>query len=366
MESGTPADGTLLAQLTNSPETLRVQLLEDPVQRQIWGVSRDNLDTVFSERCELFRRLLPLLEQFCRKEHIPGSLERELWHIYLPLAQWIVRRSSQVRQDQTGAYVLGINGAQGSGKTTINNILQLILRSGFHKKVVGFSIDDLYDTYDRRLEKGREISPILAQIRGPGTHDLDLAIGIIDGLINGVATKIPRFDKSLANNQGDRVPESDWLEVDVAQDIVLLEGWNVGEAPLPKDRLDNGFEKICDRVGFLAWRDYYIAALEDTQRGYAALFSRLDDLVMIRIHDFAEVYANREKAEAKLRQRIARYEREGRATAGMSAMTEEEVRTFVDHYGPWTQHMLLEMPKRADLVLWMGADHRITRITANP
>ena len=117
--------------------------------------------------------------------------------------------------------------------------------------------------------------------------------------------------------------------------------------------------------GFRAWRDHYVAALADSERGYAALFSRLDNLVMIRIHDFAEVYANREKAEAKLRQRIARREREGKPTAGMSAMTMEEVRAFVDHYEPWTRHMLEEMPARADLVLWMGAKHQITRITAN-
>jgi D-glycerate 3-kinase len=49
----------------------------------------------------------------------------------------------------------------------------------------------------------------------------------------------------------------------------------------------------------------------------------------------------------------------------MSAMTQEEVRTFVDHYEPWTRHMLLEMPERAALVLWMGEGHRITRITSN-
>lgn len=366
MGAGQFAGGSIYAQLINSPEMLREQLLEDPVQRQIWGVSRDNLEAVFAERSTLFRQLLPLLEQFCREEQIPGSLEQELWHIYLPFAQWIIRRASRVRQDQAGAYILGINGAQGSGKTTINHILQLILRSGFHKRVVGFSIDDLYDTYERRLQKGEQISPILARIRGPGTHDIELGIEILDQLINGMATRIPRFDKSLANNQGDRVPPSAWLEVSEAQDIVLFEGWNVGEAPFPEDRLDQRFEKLRDTEGFHEWRDYYIATLEDAERGYAALFNRLDDLVMIRIHDFTEVYANREKAEAKLRQRIARDASQGKATAGMSAMTQQEVRAFVDHYAPWTQHMLQEMPGRADLVLWMGAGHRIMRITANP
>lgn len=366
MASGPSSDSTLYEQLTKSPHRLREQLLEDPVQRCIWGVSRDNLDAVFSERSELFRKLQPLLNQLCREEHIAVSLERELWHIYLPFAQWILRRSSRVRQDRAGAHILGINGAQGSGKTTINHILQLILRSGFNKKVVGFSIDDLYDTYDRRLEKGRKISPILARIRGPGTHDLELGIEILDALIAGEATKIPRFDKSLASNQGDRVPESGWLEVSEAQDIAIFEGWNVGEAPLPEDPTGERFQKIRKEEGFREWRDYYVASLQDTERGYAALFGRLDDLVMIRIHDFGEVYKNREEAEAKLRQRISRDQRQGRETAGMSAMTQEEVRTFVDHYEPWTQHMLLEMPTRADLVLWMGAGHRITRITANP
>jgi len=366
MESGTSTQGSLYAQLTSSPDRLRGELLEDPVQRRIWGVTPDNLDAVFSERSGLFGHLHPVLEQFCRDEHISGSLEHELWHVYIPLAQWIIRRASRVRQDRRGAYVLGINGAQGSGKTTINHILQLILRSGFHRKVVGFSIDDLYDTYDQRVAKGGEISPILARIRGPGTHDLDLAIAILDKLIDGAPTRIPRFDKSLANNQGDRVAESGWLEVSEAQDVVLFEGWNVGEAPFPEDLADERFEKIRDAEGFRAWQDHYVAALADTEQGYAALFSRLDDLVMIRIHAFAEVYANREKAEAKLRQRIARHERDGKPTAGMSAMTKAEVRAFVDHYEPWTRHMLEEMPARADLVLWMGPGHQITRITANP
>jgi D-glycerate 3-kinase len=189
---------------------------------------------------------------------------------------------------------------------------------------------------------------------------------ILDRLIEGKAARIPRFDKSLAHNQGDRVPAADWLEVTEAQDIVLFEGWNVGEAPFPEDRLEGPFEKLRHAEGFRAWRDYYIAALKDIERGYAALFDRLDDLAMIRIHAFAEVYANREKAEAKLRQRITQEASEGKPTTGMSAMTQQEVRAFVDHYEPWTQHMLQEMPARADLVLWMGTGHRIMRITANP
>ena len=365
MASGQPDNASLYAQLTTRPETLREQLLQDPVQRQVWGVSPDNLDTVFAERSELFLRLRPLLEQFCREEHIPGSLEQELWHIYLPFAQWIIPRASRMQEERAGAYILGINGAQGSGKTTINHILQLILRAGFRKKVVGFSIDDLYDTYQRRLEKGRDISPILARVRGPGTHDLDLGIEILDRLIDGKPARIPRFDKSLANNQGDRVAESDWLEVAERQDIVLFEGWNVGEAPFPKEEVELRFDKLRDINGFLAWRDYYLSTLQDNERGYAALFDRLDDLVMIRIHDFAEVYANREQAESKLRQRIARDAGEGRSTEGMSAMTQAEVISFVDHYEPWTRHMLQEMPERAALVFWMGTGHRITRITSN-
>ena len=95
-----------------------------------------------------------------------------------------------------------------------------------------------------------EIKGILARIRGPGTHDLELCIEILDALIDGEATRIPRFDKSLANNQGDRVPESGWLQVEEPQDIVIFEGWNVGEAPFPEDRLDQWFEKIRNEPGF--------------------------------------------------------------------------------------------------------------------
>ena len=45
--------------------------------------------------------------------------------------------------------VIGLSGGQGSGKSTISNILKIILKEGFNLDTVIFSIDDFYKTAKR-------------------------------------------------------------------------------------------------------------------------------------------------------------------------------------------------------------------------
>ena len=154
----------------------------------------------------------------------------DLCRVYLPLAAWLDRMKGR------GALVLGVNGAQGSGKSTLCEFLTLVLRHGYEHRVVGFSIDDLYKTRAERTQLAAGIHPLLETRGAPGTHDVELGLSLIDQLITAGpddVTRIPSFDKAL----DERRPESDWPAHDGPTDIIILEGWCVGAKPQPESDL---------------------------------------------------------------------------------------------------------------------------------
>lgn len=61
----------------------------------------------------------------------------------------------QCFEQVTEALVVGINGAQGSGKSTLSCHLKENLQQQHNKKVVVLSIDDLYKTQSERQEMAR-------------------------------------------------------------------------------------------------------------------------------------------------------------------------------------------------------------------
>ncbi len=125
--------------------------------------------------------------------------------------------------------MVGINGAQGAGKSTLFNLIEVILEEGFGLKVVGLSIDDIYKTRTEREKLAHSIHPLLNTRGVPGTHDVDLGIELIRGLKGefgeeGRNVKIPVFDKSI----DDRCPTALWQEWTGEADVIVLEGWCVG------------------------------------------------------------------------------------------------------------------------------------------
>ena len=54
--------------------------------------------------------------------------------------------------------IIGLTGGQGSGKSTISNILKIILKENYNLETVIFSIDDFYKT----LKKEKLCLKILA------------------------------------------------------------------------------------------------------------------------------------------------------------------------------------------------------------
>jgi D-glycerate 3-kinase len=238
-------------------------------------------------------------------------------------------------------FILGLCGAQGSGKSTAAVGVKRLLERDGHSAAI-LSLDDLYlPRMDR--ERLARFHPLLRTRGVPGTHDVDLGIATVGALGQPGRVGLPRFSKA----DDDRIPRDRWDEVDAPVDVLIFEGWCVGARPQLPECLDppvNALEAMEDPDG--RWRRYVNDALAGN---YQALFVSIDMLVLLAAPQFAVVASWRLQQEQELRIRSA----EGPAAAGI--MTEEQVGRFVMHYQRLTEHILTEMPDRADLVIRLDA-----------
>ena len=136
------------------------------------------------------------------------------------------------------------------------------------------SVDDLYLPHERqKYLAALHASNPLVQHRGqPSTHDLRLALSVFSSLRDVQETKIPQYDKSKFNGQGDRVDESEWEIVndDLHRKIrvLIFEGWCVGFRPLGEDRVRVKWEKAR-------------AQMTDSKYRGRLGYNRLEDVVLI-------------------------------------------------------------------------------------
>jgi len=301
-------------------------------QRDSFTAVADNVSADFDEL---------LLKECIDKSSLPDNI---LVDLYVPLAAWLVQ------QQNAQTLIAGINGAQGSGKSTLCLILQLIIEKGFDKRVATLSIDDLYLTRDQRNTLAETVHPLL-QTRGvPGTHDLSLGLSLFEQLQSSQTDiSLPRFDKSI----DDRAPVEQWSPLTQPIDILLFEGWCVGSHPQHASALSQAINSLeSEEDSDARWRHY---VNEQLATGYQALFDQIDVLIMLKIPAMEKVFEWRVLQEQKLA--ASHGEQSG-------VMTAEQVAHFVMHYERITRTNLEEMPSRADLVLKLNDDHQIYEINA--
>jgi len=317
------------------------------MQAALWPSERQTLGS--AEYRDMARDIRPGFLARLRALHIDPSLAEALMRAYLPLAAWI-----RQQKGEQSTFVLGINGAQGTGKSTLSACLRLILQEAYGYRVAAFSIDDLYKTHDERERLGREIHPLLVTRGVPGTHDVRLGLDVLDALTGGTndAIALPSFDKA----RDDRRPRAEWPVVQGPVDIVLFDGWCVGAIAENNEALTqpvNELEAVDDANG--AWRRYANEALKGE---YAELFARLDRLIMLKVPNMTCVYEWRALQEDKLAKIAAR-------TGQHRLMDSSGLKRFIMHYERLTRHMLAEMPDRADVVLCLDEHHQFTSIHIN-
>lgn len=239
--------------------------------------------------------------------------------------------------------VIGICGAQGSGKTTLAQAAIEIC----HERAIAaamLSIDDFYLTRAEREVLAREIHPLLATRGPPGTHDLPLGEAVLDALARGEAARLPRFDKA----RDDRMLEVDWPDAPQGCEVLLLEGWCIGARPQAESDLDVAVNELEEHEDSHAvWRRYVNAALGNS---YQRFFGRIDRLAMLAAPGFEVVFDWRMQQETELQDRATN-------TAG-EVMDAAGIARFIQHYERLTRHMLAEMPGRADLLVRLDAQRR--------
>jgi len=283
------------------------------------------------------------IQEFVKTEKIDEQFLSSFKTVYLPLAKWIESKHEHE------PVIIGINGAQGSGKSTLSKLLRLILERLFDINVLHLSIDDLYLSRSKRLSLANSIHPML-KVRGvPGTHNVELGISILSSIKQSLnfEIKIPVFDKAI----DDLASEDQWSVMNQKVDVVLFEGWCVDAKPQPEHELIqpvNQLEAIEDTK--LVWRTYVNKQLAEK---YTQLFSCIDYLIMLEVPDMDSVYKWRAQQEKKLKNKL---------NTAKQTMSESEIRQFIMYFERITKACLNEMPERADVLLKVNKAHQIVSV----
>lgn len=187
--------------------------------------------------------------------------------------------------------VIGVVGAQGSGKTT----LARAAAEAFGAAQI--SIDDVYLTRAEREAMAREVHPLFITRGPPGTHDLGLLQQLIDDLSAAGPddeTAIPDFDK----RGDDRRPVGQWRAFRGRPSAVLIDAWCLGALPEDAAALAepvNALEREQDADG--RWRGL---VNERVAGDYAAFAARMDAILFLQAPGFSVVLDWRCQQEADL------------------------------------------------------------------
>jgi len=223
---------------------------------------------------------------------------------YSELVEWI---SAQLSREEPG-YLLGVNGPQGCGKSTLTSALcERFTKKG--KRCLTISIDDFYLTRAEQIKLAADHAdnPFLQQRGYPGTHDIELGARVLRSLKSGdMNVSIPRYDKSLHGGKGDRLPESEWTQVEGGPELIFVEGWMLGYSPVDKKKLPNRhFEEI-----------------NESLKNYEAWHRQLDGFLQLAPLDPHFVVDWRIEAEQKMR------------AQGRAGMSDVEIRAYVEKFLP--------------------------------
>ena len=281
------------------------------------------------------------LEQFIAEHRLPDAFHRTATNFYDPLAAWLRQRI-----DRKSPFLLGINGAQGTGKSTLADYLALAIGGSGERNIAVLSIDDFYLTRAERQRLAETVHPLLA-VRGvPGTHDVALlcdCLSTLHELGPREQARLPRFDKA----RDDRADEASWPAVAGPVGLIILEGWCVGSAAEPEAALDapvNALERARDPDK--RWRRYVNDRLA---ADYADVFAELDALVFLQAPGFDAIVRWRVEQEHKLAASAG-----GRAAGVMS---DAQVREFIQYFERITRNNLQAVRSNADIVLELDEYH---------
>lgn len=278
----------------------------------------------------------PALAAACARMQLSEDETAQLLPPVMGLAGWLLRNLPRPG-------LLGLAGSQGSGKSTIAELLAITFSEVGNAHVATLSIDDFYLTRAEREQLSTDVHPLLRTRGVAGTHDMALMQSVISALLRGETVATPRFNKAV----DDREPEPESIAGPV--DIVIVEGWCVGARPEPQASLANpinDLEAAEDPEG--AWRGFVNSRLAAAD--YRRVFDGFDRFVFLQVPGMDSVFNWRLRQEEMLRVR---------AGDQSGVMDAAGVARFIMHYERITRNMLRELPAVADVVFSINEAHEI-------
>ena len=264
----------------------------------------------------------------------------------IPVSFWIANKVNKKKP-----IIIGLAGGQGTGKTTISSIINLILVKYFKLKVFKISIDDFYKTRKERYKLSKKVHPLLMTRGVPGTHDIDLILRFfrIIKKRNFKSLSLPKFDKSI----DDRFKKNQWYKIKSKPDVIIFEGWCVGAKSQKNIELKkpiNLLEKKQDKS--MKWRKYVNFQLTGK---YKAFHNMLDCLLYLKARNFSLLRRWRLKQEKKLFLK-------SKNKKNLKIMNKNEVLNFMMTYQRITEQMFKTAKKFSSIVMTLNNQHQIINI----
>ena len=288
-----------------------------------------------------------MITTFIKKHKLPDDFKQLVAEFYQPLAQRIYTR---FQQDKKPLFV-GVNGCQGSGKSTLSAYIAQYLSSTYSLNVVVMSLDDFYLPTTERNKLAADIHPMFVKRGVPGTHNTQLLQQVITQLNDKKSNFwIPRFNKAT----DEPYPEAEWQYIDSPTDIVILEGWCWGVPSQDKSQLIdpiNELEKQNDGEG--VWRNYVNQQLA---KYYQPLYQFFDYWIALQAPTFDYVYRWRLEQEQKLALTL---ESTGKTTAQSAVMSAAQTLNFIQYFQRLTEHGMKTLPVFADTTLFLSENRNI-------
>ena len=273
-----------------------------------------------------------------------SNKDKMLKSFLIPVCFWI---SKKVNNKQP--YFVGLAGGQGTGKTTISSLLEIILRKYFKLNVFKISIDDFYRTRKERFNLSKKVHPLLMTRGVPGTHDIKIMLDFFrkSKTKKFKSFKLPKFNKAI----DDRCKKNQWYTIKKRPDVVIFEGWCVGARAEKNSTIKksiNSLEKTNDAQ--LIWRNYVNKQLKTK---YKKLYDQLDCLVYLKAKNFSLLQKWRLIQEKKL------WLKNKNKKTNNKIMSKGDVINFMQTYQRVTQNMFKFAPRYASVILNLNSNHQI-------
>ena len=288
-----------------------------------------------------------MLSTFIKQHNLPEDFTLAVDKYYKPFSDQIFSRYAKGNKP----YFVGINGCQGSGKSTLTDFIATYLTTEYQLNVVVMSLDDFYFSSKKRNSLAEDIHPLLVTRGVPGTHnvvELNRVLTLLKEKKTGFS--IQKFNKAT----DEPFPEADWDYIDKPADIIIVEGWCWGVKPQTKEQLEapiNELEYQHDATG--KWRNYVNQQLK---MAYEPLYEKMDFWLALQAPSFDCVYKWRLEQEQKLESRNIGLE-------NSKIMTPAQILNFTQYFQRLSVQGCKTFNQSADAIFYLDYERKITKMS---